>query len=134
VESTTKTVIVVLSFLVGLSFSSYGFAESVVGSDKASAEEVFLSVPVPTKDHLTLVSFLPIIVQGETLGGLAAYDDATTKRSADYLELFNNEGSVVAIGWFDRFGIERTAVDRALLYDAEALEGIFVLLVEGDSV
>jgi hypothetical protein len=134
VGSKTKTVIVVLSFLVGLAFNIHVLAEPAVASDKASVQEVFLSVPVPTKDRLTLVSFYPIIVQGEILGGLAAYDDATTKRSADYLELFNNSGTVLAIGWFDRFGIERIAVDRALLNDDDTLEGVLVLLVEGDSV
>lgn len=68
------------------------------------------------------------------MGGLAAYDDAVTERTADYLELYNSAGSLIAIGWFDRFGIERVAVDRALLEDAAKLEGVFIVLVEGDSV
>jgi hypothetical protein len=103
-------------------------------ADQASAYDVFLSVPLPAKDRLTVVSFLPIIAEGKILGGLVAYDDATTKRPADYLELYDNAGTVLAVGWFDRFGIERIAVDRALLEDADQLEGVFVLILEGDSV
>jgi hypothetical protein len=134
VGSKTKTVIVVLIFLVQLALNVHALAEPAAARDQASLQEVFLSVPLPTKDRLTLVSFFPIIVQGAILGGLAAYDDATTKRSADYLELFNDMGTVLAIGWFDSFGIERIAVDRALLNDADTLEGVLVLLVEGDFV
>jgi hypothetical protein len=61
------------------------------------------------------------------------YDDATSARTADYLELYDNAGQVVAIGWFDRFGIERMAIDRGLLEDQDELKGIFVLVLKGDS-
>ena len=36
------------------------------------------------------------------------------------------------ISWFDRFGIERTAVDRGIVEQKDKLEGIFVVVVEGD--
>jgi len=134
VGSKTKNLFIILSFLVQFSLLAYVHAEPTRISDQASAQEVFLSVPLPAKDRLTLVSFVPIITKGKILGGLVAYDDVTTKRPADYVELFNNAGTVLAIGWFDRFGIERMAVDRALLEDADQLEGVFVLLLEGDSV
>jgi hypothetical protein len=68
------------------------------------------------------------------LGGIAAYDDSTTSRPADYVELFNNVGALLAVGWFDSFGIERLAVDRALVEKADALEGIFVLILTGDPI
>jgi hypothetical protein len=78
---------------------------------------------------------VPMTVGGELLGGgLAAYDDAATSRPADYLELFNNAGSLLAVGWFDRFGIERLAVDRALIEEADYLEGVFVLILMGDPI
>jgi len=65
---------------------------------------------------------------------VAAYDDPTTKRPADYWELYNSTGDLLGVGWFDRFGIQRLAVDRGLLEDEDKLEGVFVLLSEGDSV
>jgi len=43
-------------------------------------------------------------------------------------------GALLAVGWFDRFGIERLAVDRALVEDGDELEGVFVLILAGDSI
>ena len=68
------------------------------------------------------------------MGRVAIYDDPTTQRSADYLELYNNAGDLVAVGWFDRFGIERMAVDRGLLEDRDELEGVFIVLLDGEAL
>ena len=68
------------------------------------------------------------------MGRVTIYDDPTTQRSADYLELYNNAGHLVAVGWFDRFGIERMAVDRGLLEDRDELEGVFVVLLDGEAL
>jgi hypothetical protein len=62
------------------------------------------------------------------------YDDPTTARPADYFDLYDNVGDLVAVGWFDRFGIRRVAVDRGLVEEKNDLEGVFVTLVEGDSI
>jgi hypothetical protein len=97
-------------------------------------EELYLAVPLPAKDRLTLMDFIPITVSGELLGGLAAYDDSATSRPGDYLELYNSTGDLLAVSWFDAFGIERLAVDRALVEDGGHLQGVFVLLVTGHSV
>jgi hypothetical protein len=75
-----------------------------------------------------------MIAEGKVFGRLAAYDDAATRRPADYLELYDNAGILLAVGWFDKFGIERLAVDRALVKAADDFEGIFVLILKGDSV
>jgi hypothetical protein len=40
----------------------------------------------------------------------------------------------VAVGWFDRFGIQRMALDRALVEGSEELQGVFVTVVNGDSI
>jgi hypothetical protein len=65
---------------------------------------------------------------------VAEYHDSTTKRPVDYWELYNSEGGLAAIGWFDRFGIEGMAVDRGILDGEDELEGVFVSLLEGDSI
>jgi hypothetical protein len=75
-----------------------------------------------------------LIVEGNTVDKVLAYDDPTTKRPADYFELYNSTGDLVAIGWFDRFGIRRMILDRSLLDGTDGLEGVFVFLVEGDSI
>jgi hypothetical protein len=50
------------------------------------------------------------------------------------LELYNNAGNLVAVGWFDRFGIERTAVDRGLLENRDEHKGVFVVILDGEAV
>ena len=68
------------------------------------------------------------------MGQVTIYDDSTTQRSADYLEFHNNAGHLVAVGWFDRFGIARMAVDRGLLEDRDELEEVFVVLLDGEAL
>jgi hypothetical protein len=70
------------------------------------------------------------------LGALAAYvyNDRTTERPADYWELYDGTGDLIAISWFDRFGIQRLAVDRGLIDESDQLEGTFVVFLDGDSV
>ena len=97
-----------------------------------ASEETPLSVSVPETGRLNLVSFLSVTVEGPFLGWLAVYDDATTERAADYLELYNNASDLLAFSWFDNFGIQRVAVDRGLLEEAAKLEGVFVVLLEGE--
>jgi hypothetical protein len=94
----------------------------------------YSAVALPQKDRLALKSIVRISDKGQILGALAAYDDAATSRPLDYLELYNNAGALIVISWFDEFGIERLAVDRALEEQSEKLEGVFVLVVTGDSV
>jgi hypothetical protein len=98
-----------------------------------ASEETPLSVSVPETGRLNLVSFLSVTVEGAFLGWLAVvYDDATTERAADYLELYNKASDLLALSWFDNFGIQRVAVDRGLLEEAAKLEGVFVVLLEGE--
>ena len=133
-ESKYKIFFIILSFFSQLYFFTTVRAEPTRISDHALAQGTFLSVSVPERDRLNLVSFLPVIVEGVIVGRAVVYDDAATRRTADYLELYDNAGHLLALGWFDRFGIERMAVDRGLLEDADKLEGVFVVLLDGDSI
>jgi hypothetical protein len=83
---------------------------------------------------LTLVSYSPLLANGQTVGAIAVYDDPTTQRPADYLEVVDNEGVVVVVSWFDRFGIERLIADRALVEGGQELEGVFVAVVDGEAI
>jgi len=66
---------------------------------------------------------------------IAVYDNPQTTRSVDYVEFYDGVGNLLQASWLDKYGIRRTAVDRALLQeDAPRLEGILVLLLEGDPV
>ena len=106
--------------------------EEVQPSDNAAGQEM---VTGPEQHDMSLVSFQPWVVEGEVLGALAAYvyDDVTTERPADYWELYDKEGNLLALSWFDRFGIKRTAIDRGIVEQGDELEGIFVVVIDGNS-
>lgn len=130
----TKALFIVTIFLAQMYAVAHSYAEPLQIENQGSAHESYRSVSLPEKDSLALVSVVPLKAGTEVLGAIAAYDDAATIRPADYLELYNNVGALLAISWFDGFGIERLAVDRALTEDADKLEGVFVLLITGESI
>ena len=129
-----KICFIILGLVGQLFFFEPILTEFLRASDNASEQEMFLPASVPEKDRLVLVSLFPLVVEGEISGVVAEYDDPTTERPADYLELYDSAGDLLVVSWFDRFGIERTAMDRGVLEDAGELEGVFVLLVDGVSV
>ena len=90
----------------------------------------------PELHDMSLVSFQPWVVEGQVLGALAeyVYNDVTTQRPTDYWELYDKQGELLAVSWFDRFGIQRTAVDRGIVEQKDRLEGVFVVVVDGDSM
>ncbi len=96
---------------------------------------VLLPPSAPETDRLTLVSFITIVLDAEVLAAIAVYDNPQTTRPVDYVEFYDGVGNLLQASWLDKYGIRRTAVDRALLQeDAPRLEGILVLLLEGDPV
>jgi hypothetical protein len=102
----------------------------------AGAEEsksVIQALGLPSRS-MNLISFSAVMADGDTVGALAVYDDPRTARPEDYIELYDNDGQLVAVGWIDRFGIERIAVDRALLENREDLNGTFVTVVDGEPI
>ena len=126
-----KIYFIILGIVAQLLFFSDVRADELRPS--ASEQEIVTAA----HHNMTLVSSQPWVVEGgEVWGTLAAYvyDDATTNRAADYWELYGSTGDLVAISWFDRFGIQRLAVDQGLLDESDKLEGTFVVFLDGDSV
>ena len=110
-------------------------AETMRVTENLRGDTVLLPSSAPETDRLMLVSFVTMAPKSEIIGALASYDDPKTRRSVDYLELYDGTGSLLLISWVDRFGIRRTAMDRGLLQEeASRLEGVLVLLLEGDLV
>jgi hypothetical protein len=107
-------------------------AEPIQSSDNTSVQQAILSPFGPEQSQLTEVSLSPLVVSGETVGMVVVFDDPTTERPVDFLALYDNAGQLVAIGWFDKFGIQRMAMDRGLLEDSGKLEGVLVLVLDGD--
>jgi hypothetical protein len=90
----------------------------------------------PAQHVVTLISFDPWVIEGELMGGVAAYvySDVTTNWPIDYWELYDVEGNLLAISWFDNLGVRKTAVDRGIVEEKDELEGIFVEIFRGDPI
>jgi hypothetical protein len=127
-------IFMILEFIGLLFFLGFIATRSLEAADNASEPEVLLSAPGLEQHFLTLVSSSPLVVEGQTLGEVLVYDDPSTERPVDYFEVYDNPGDLIGVGWFDQFGIERMAVDRGILDGEDELEGVFVSLLEGDSI
>jgi hypothetical protein len=123
-------IIIAASYFIAVLFVLVIAANAEEAGAHAVEQEI---VTGPGQHDLSLISSQPWLVEGEVLGTLAAYvyKDVTTERPIDYWELYDKAGDLLAVGWFDKFGIERTAVDRGILEEKDKLEGIFVLVLGG---
>jgi hypothetical protein len=134
VKSNNKLFVIILNLLAALFFSAPLRAEPALTSYQPLAQEVFSPVWALEKHELTPMAVASLVVGDKTVGVIAVYDDPATDRPTDYLELYDDTGRLLALGWFDRFGIERVAADRGFVEGKNDLEGVFVILLAGDSV
>ncbi|HEX5606443.1 MAG TPA: hypothetical protein VFY96_08010 [Candidatus Binatia bacterium] len=91
------------------------------------------SVELPRRP-LTVGKSIPLVVHGIALGTAVVYNNPSTGKPSDYLEFYNPTGNLVAVVWFDRFGIRRTAVDRSFLHEKNQIEGVFVPVEDGELI
>lgn len=124
-------------FFLGLTGASLflGFlaAASVEAEEITAPSKAAIQMGLP-QGTLNLLALSPVVVDGRNIGTLALYDDSSTPRPEDYLELYDSDGELVAVSWFDRFGIQRVAVDRALIEGKQKLQGDFVPVVDGEPI
>jgi hypothetical protein len=127
------TIFGILEFIAVLFFLGFVAVRAVEASDNAREQKMITG---PEPHDIRLVSLDPWVVEGEVSGAVAVYiyDDVTTERPADYWELYDKEGGLLAVSWFDRFGIRRTAVDRGVAEQKDELEGTFVVVLDGDLI
>jgi hypothetical protein len=128
---TVKTVAVIVITLLALTGGTLP-AEQLRFEDNLYGDRVLLPVSVPDHDRLEMVGLVTVELEEEIVVTLAFYDDPLTKKSADYLELYDLDGGLLMVSWIDRFGVVRTAIDQALLEeDASELEGVLVIVPDG---
>ena len=125
------TIFGILEFIAVLFFLGLVAARAAEASDNAGEQEM---VAGPEQHEMRLVSFDPWVIEGEVMGAVATYvyDDVTTERPADYWEIYNQDGALLAVTWFDSLGVRKTAVDRGIVEEKDKLEGVFVLVLDGD--
>ncbi len=93
-------IFMILKFIGLLFFFGFIATRSLEAADNAPGPEVLLSATRLEQHSLTRVSSSPLVIEGQTLGEVLVYDDPTTKRPADYFELYDNPGDLIAVGWF----------------------------------
>lgn len=125
-----------ITFLI---FSAYllwvgnAFGEELRTVNNLRNETVIVPFSAPNRNELRLLNYVTFAEDTRISGWVAFYDDPKTKRPVDYLELYDTAGNLLVIGWLDRFGIARTAVDRGLVgQDAAEVQRILLLIPEGD--
>ena len=125
------TIFAILEFIAVLFILGFVAATAAEARDNATKQEM---VTGPEQHEMSVVSFDPWVIEGEVMGAVVAYvyDDVTTERPADYWEIYNQDGELLAVSWFDSLGVRRTAVDRGIVEEKDELEGIFVVVLEGD--
>ena len=131
--SRSKSHFAILGIIASLLFLGDVRAEEGPPSDNAAGQEMVIG---PEQHPKRLVSLDPWVVEDEIVGTVAAYvyDDVTTERPVDYWEIYDQKGELLAASWFDGHGVRRTAVDRGIVEEKEQLEGIFVVVLDGDPV
>jgi len=107
--------LVLLLFIVG--FCGTADNGQLRVAENLRHENILLPPSVPDKRQLALIDFSVVADDDGDIGILLSYDDLRTKREVDYLELYDVLGDLLAVGWIDRFGICRVAMDRGLLLD-----------------
>jgi hypothetical protein len=122
-------IIICLVFIGELILLAY-IARTSLAAETETTTSASLGRP---RRSLNLVSLLPVTTNRGT-AMVAVYDDPATSRKEDYLELYDGSGELIAVGWFDEFGIQRLAIDRAVVEGGDKLQGVFVLLVEGHGI
>ena len=133
-ESINKIFVIILILLAALFFSAPLRAEPTLASYQSLAQNIFLPVWALEEHELAQMAVASLVVGDKTVGIVTVYDDPSTDRRGDYLELYDDTGHLLAASWFDRFGIERVAADRGFLEGKNKLEGVFVILLDGDSI
>ena len=128
-----KFYFVILSIIGSLLIYGTVRAQEAPLSDNTAEPQM---VTGPEQHPKRLVSLDPWVVEDEIVGTVAAYvyDDVTTERPADYWERYDKNGDLLAVSWFDRSGVQRSAVDRGILEEKDRLEGVLVVVLTGDSI
>ena len=124
---------IVLGMVAQLLFFGDVRAGELRPRDNATEQEI---VTAPEGHEMALVASQPWVVEGKFLGTLAAYvyKDVTTERLVDYWQLYDQQENLLAASWFDRFGIQRTAIDRGIVEEEDKLEGVFVVVLDGNPI
>jgi hypothetical protein len=121
----------VVALAIVLAFS-HASADSLKVVENFFGNNVVSPSTLPEKQKMRLIGSVTPKVVG-AIARITVYDDAATKRIGDYAEIYNSTDDLIAIIWFDGFGIVRSAIDRAIVLN-KGVEGVLVLVLDGELV
>jgi len=78
---------------------------------KTAAGQTVL-IPSEVPDNAGFLHLATMSVDGRLI--VLLYDDPKTDRPVDYVEAYDPIGTLLAIAWYDQYGIARTAYDANL--------------------
>jgi len=125
----------VLIVLLLAFFAGNARSEEFRVSENMRHQQVLLPSSIPERERLTLTDSDIFLEQGGGVGIVVYYDDRRTERTFDYVELYDIEGNLLLVGWIDRLGVWRIAIDRGLMDPREpVVDGILVTINLGSFI
>ena len=80
---------------------------------------------------MTIIDHLMFVDSG-VAAILIFYDDKTTERDLDYVEVYDIERDLLLLSWIDQMGVCQAAVDRGLLnFNEPEIDGTLVIVGVG---
>jgi uncharacterized protein YcfL len=125
--------VVAAAYFVAALFALVATADAEEAADAVGEQQLVVG---PAQHATNLTSVEPWVINGEVAGSVAfyVYKDVSTDRPVDYWEVYDKDGDLLAVGWFDRFGIQRSAVDEGILHDEGKIDGVFVMVIDGEFI
>ena len=103
--------------------------------DNLRGDLVYIPQNAPDVGSYVAAAYNRIFIDGQLQALIALYDDPRTERPIDYAEMYENDGDLLGIAWYDGFGILRIAVDHGLTTESpEHVSGVLLFDPDGDSV
>jgi len=121
------SIVLIVAVLLG----SQGLAEQLRVADNLRQSQVMMPASVSERSLMTIVDHIMFVDSGIAVI-LIFYDDKTTGRDLDYVEVYDIEGDLLLLSWIDQMGVCQAAVDRGLLnFDEPEIDGTLVIVGVG---
>lgn len=123
----------IVVLLLGLILAPFGIVRIQGAESQPIRKSEGLGMDLPERP-VSVGKSIPLIIHGVAVGTAVVYNSPDRAKPGEYLEFYNPTGNLVAVVWFDRFGIRRTAVDRSFLRGKNQVEGVFVPIDDGELI
>ena len=121
------SIVLIVAVLLG----SQGLAEQLRVAENLRQGQVMMPASVPERSRMTIVDHIMFVDSG-IAAILIFYDDKTTERELDYIEVYDVEGNLLLLSWIDKTGVCLVAMDRGLLNsDDPEVDGTLVMVGVG---